>query len=251
MKDIPGGPLRDIKRYDTVPLMVRASSLAQGEREFMREFRGDGSPRSISFAALEEAASCFARGLLELGPAPVVALSGRNGIDWATVFLGTLFAGGVVVPIDRELPPSDISGIIHYSRASVFVFDGSMEESVHSHLRSGKGSVCSRYYVMNGESSLFPGFSSLMLQEGAVLPPFAEDSDVISSSVAVISYTSGTMGAAKGVVLSHGNILSDLQMMLASAFIRTDEVFLSVLPFHHMYECVCGFLCPFSTDAPL
>ncbi len=40
-------------------------------------------------------------------------------------------------------------------------------------------------------------------------------------------------------------------MMLASAFIRTDEVFLSVLPFHHMYECVCGFLCPFSTDAPL
>ncbi len=89
MKDIPGGPLRDIKRYDTVPLMVRASSLAQGEREFMREFRGDGSPRSISFAALEEAASCFARGLLELGPAPVVALSGRNGIDWATVFLGT------------------------------------------------------------------------------------------------------------------------------------------------------------------
>lgn len=244
MKDIPGGPLRDIKRYDTVPLMVRASSLAHGEREFMREFPGDGSPRSISFAALEAGASSFARGLLELGPAPVVAVSGRNGIDWATVFLGTLFAGGVVVPIDKELPPADISGIIHYSGASVFVFDSSMEESVHSHLRSGKGSVCSRYYVMNGESSLFPGFSSLMHKGETELPPFADDPDVTSSSVAVISYTSGTMGAAKGVVLSHGNILSDLQMMLASAFIRTDEVFLSVLPFHHMYECVCGFLCP-------
>lgn len=244
MKDIPGGPLRDIKRFDTIPQMVRASSLEHGTREFMRELGSDGSPRSISFSDLESAASSFARGLLELGPAPVVALSGRNGIDWATVFLGTLFAGGVVVPIDKELPPSDISGIIHYSGASVFVFDASMEESVHSHLRSGKGSVCSRYYAMNGASSLFPGSSSLMLQGETVLPPFADDSDVTSSSVAVISYTSGTMGAAKGVVLSHGNILSDLQMMLASAFIRTDEVFLSVLPFHHMYECVCGFLCP-------
>jgi len=62
--------------------------------------------------------------------------------------------------------------------------------------------------------------------------------------IALISYTSGTMGAAKGVVLSHRNILSDLRQMLQAVGLVHDEVFLSVLPMHHMYECVCGFLCP-------
>ncbi len=237
MENIPGGPLRDIPRYETIPQMVRESSRRYGDREFMREFGSDGSPVGISFSELEERASSFARGLLKLGPSPVVAVCGKNGIDWATVFLGTLFAGGVVVPIDRELPPPDISGILHYSGASIFVFDSSMDESVHSHMRTG--SICSHHLVMNGESSLFASLRTAAVDGG---PELADAAD--PSKVAVISYTSGTMGAAKGVVLSHGNILSDLQMMLSSVYIASDEVFLSVLPFHHMYECVCGFLCP-------
>ncbi|PIE52219.1 AMP-dependent synthetase [Candidatus Fermentibacteria bacterium] len=242
-KDYPGGPLRNIKRYTAIPLMLEASALKYDTRAFMRERSMDGKVREVSFHEIMELAHDFARGLIDsAGSSPIVAVSGKNCIDWAVTFLGTLCAGGIVVPIDRELPAADISGILHYSGATVFVFDSSMEEELSDHIHSGK-SACSRHFVMNGTGSgRFSSFD-LIVSAGrgspAELPQPQNQSDT-----AVISYTSGTMGAAKGVVLSHGNILSDLQMMLASVYIASDEVFLSVLPFHHMYECVCGFLCP-------
>jgi len=240
--DYPGGPIRDIERFSSVPLMLAASASRFGSQIFMKETDSSGSPIEISFAELRSRAEAFARELLQTGPSPVVAVSGRNSIDWAVAFLGTLCAGGIVVPIDKELPSSDISGILHYSGATVFVFDVTLESAVQEHKATGR-SVCSHHYVMNTySSSLFPTLSSMVAAGDSLstsLPSVTSSSDI-----AVISYTSGTMGAAKGVVLSHGNLLSDLQMMLATANIATDEVFLSVLPFHHMYECVCGFLCP-------
>ena len=239
----PGGPVRDIERFATIPLMVEASASRYGTRQFMRETDASGGVRSVSFAELYYMSVSFARALLSYGEAPVVAVCGRNGIEWAAAFLGTLFAGGTVVPIDKELPAADVSGILHYSGASFFVFDQTKAETVREHMHKGHN-VCSHHFVMNctGKSS-FTCLSSMLESDD---PPssFTVPGSVTSSSVAVISYTSGTMGTAKGVVLSHGNLLSDLQMMLASANIATDEVFLSVLPFHHMYECVCGFLCP-------
>lgn len=242
MAKYPGGPVRDIERFSAVPVMLNASASRYGSRIFMKETDASGSLREISFSELRSRAEAFARGLQKLGPAPVVAVTGKNGIDWAVAFLGTLCAGGIVVPIDKELPSSDMSGILHYSGASVFVFDVAHESVVQEHKASGK-SVCAHHFVMNTSSStLFPTLKSVVAEGKSLSTPLPASAS--PSDVAVISYTSGTMGAAKGVVLSHGNLLSDLQMMLATANIAKDEVFLSVLPFHHMYECVCGFLCP-------
>lgn len=208
----------------------------------MRETSADGKAVDVSFQHIREMAEAFARGLLELGEKPVVAVTGRNGIHWAVAFLGTLKAGGVVVPIDKELSPADISAIIHYSGAGIFVFDGTFQEAVQGLVRAGKAH-CRSHFVMNcGDKPLFTTIEQLIEKGNGSTRVLPADTD--STDVAVISYTSGTMGAAKGVVLAHGNILSDIQMMLSSAYIENDEVFLSVLPFHHMYECVCGFLCP-------
>lgn len=238
----PGGPLRDIQRFDTIPAMLDASAEKWGEGVFMRETTPDGRTEEVSFRRIREMSEAFARGLLEQGEKPVVAVTGRNGISWAVTFLGTMKAGGVIVPIDKELSPADISAIIHYSGAGVFVFDGVFQEAVQSLVGAGKAH-CSSNFVMNcSEKPLFTTIEQLMKRGSANQLPLPAVSD--RNDVAVISYTSGTMGAAKGVVLSHGNIMSDIQMMLASAYIENDEVFLSVLPFHHMYECVCGFLCP-------
>jgi len=238
----PGGPLRDIHRFDTIPAMLDASAEKWGEGVFMRETTPDGRTVEVSFRRIREMSEAFARGLLDLGGKPVVAVTGRNGISWAVTFLGTMKAGGVIVPIDKELSPADISAIIHYSGAGVFVFDGVFQEAVQGLVSAGKAH-CGSHFVMNcSEKPLFTTIEQLMKRGSAESAPLPAHTD--RNAVAVISYTSGTMGAAKGVVLSHGNILSDIQMMLSSAYIENDEVFLSVLPFHHMYECVCGFLCP-------
>jgi long-chain acyl-CoA synthetase len=57
-------------------------------------------------------------------------------------------------------------------------------------------------------------------------------------------FTSGTTAASKAVMLSHNNICINLQAMCGMLYIDPADVFLSVLPLHHTYECTCGFLCP-------
>jgi long-chain acyl-CoA synthetase len=69
------------------------------------------------------------------------------------------------------------------------------------------------------------------------------------SEVAIIVFTSGSMGRAKGVMLSQGNIAANLMGMLSMIELLPEDRFLSVLPMHHTYECTCGLLCPLFSGA--
>ncbi|MCK9408862.1 MAG: AMP-binding protein, partial [Bacteroidetes bacterium] len=62
--------------------------------------------------------------------------------------------------------------------------------------------------------------------------------------LSAIIFTSGTLGRAKGVMLSQHNISSNLSAMLSMFMMYPEDRFLSVLPMHHTYECNCGLLCP-------
>lgn len=61
--------------------------------------------------------------------------------------------------------------------------------------------------------------------------------------MSALLFTSGTAGVSKGVMLSHHNICFNLEEMCRMLYIGPEDVFLSVLPLHHAYECTCGFLC--------
>ena len=67
--------------------------------------------------------------------------------------------------------------------------------------------------------------------------------------MAEIIFTSGSLGRAKGVMLSQGNLAANLMSMVRMVFIHPEDRFLSVLPMHHTYECTCGLLCPLYTGA--
>ena len=67
--------------------------------------------------------------------------------------------------------------------------------------------------------------------------------------MAVIIFTSGTLGRAKGVMLSQRNLAANLIAMVSMVMIYPEDRFLSVLPIHHTYECTCGFLCSLYSGA--
>ena len=67
--------------------------------------------------------------------------------------------------------------------------------------------------------------------------------------MAEIIFTSGSLGRAKGVMLTQKNIASNLMSMVEMFLLTDADRFLSVLPIHHTYECTCGFLCPLSVGA--
>lgn len=64
------------------------------------------------------------------------------------------------------------------------------------------------------------------------------------NDLAEIIFTSGSLGRAKGVMLSQRNLASNLMAMTMMININEKDRFLSVLPLHHTYECTCGMLCP-------
>jgi long-chain acyl-CoA synthetase len=70
------------------------------------------------------------------------------------------------------------------------------------------------------------------------------DAQIERDVMSIILFTSGTTGIAKGVMLSHGNIVEDLMASPTLLKVVPEDVFFSVLPIHHTYECTCGFLMP-------
>jgi long-chain acyl-CoA synthetase len=67
--------------------------------------------------------------------------------------------------------------------------------------------------------------------------------------VAEIIYTSGSLGRAKGVMLSQKNLATNLMDMRKMVTIYPEDRFIGVLPIHHTYQCTCGLLCPLYSGA--
>jgi len=236
----PGGPLNDIPEHASIPEMLDYSVAKYGDRTFMTE---SGTGRRVTYSELGAMVRNIAGGMLAFGERPVVAVVGSNSIDWAAAFLATVRAGGVVVPIDRDLPISEMHAILHFTGAGLVFCDQRFLEDLEDSMRGSRPRV--RLLAMNPSDD----------HRGETLRDLAKEPSVSDSHLpeefdadapVLISYTSGTMGRAKGVVLSQRNLLSDLRQMLQAVNLSHSEVFLSILPMHHMYECVCGFLCPLS-----
>ena len=70
------------------------------------------------------------------------------------------------------------------------------------------------------------------------------NAEIDNDAMSVLLFTSGTTDTAKAVMLSHKNLAENLMGMTSMLNIVETDIFLSILPLHHTYECTCGFLCP-------
>lgn len=236
MRKYQGGPLHPVPPVPDLPRAIGESARRLPDKTAVLEPAEPGSFRSVTYRQLWNNVEWMARGLLTRNPKPVVAVAGDNSIQWYTTYLAAIRAGGVIVPIDRELPPADMRTILHYSGANMVVHDPRFIE-VFSGIKGVEN------YPMNMGGMNAPRHVSDLLRAGrdgaAELP---DTWDV--NAPAAICYTSGTTGMAKGVVLSQENLVSDLRQVISLLTIYEEDVFLSILPVHHSYECTCGFLLP-------
>ena len=77
------------------------------------------------------------------------------------------------------------------------------------------------------------------------------DAEIIADDMSVLLFTSGTTGMAKAVMLSHRNLAEDLMAAPTILNVNTWDIFFSVLPVHHTYECTCAFLMPLYKGAAI
>ena len=203
---------------------------------------------SATYSELLDYTIKFGRSLQKLGlkPRDHIAVIGENRVQWAIAFLAAMMFDFVVVPVDKGLPPGDILNIIHESDATALIFSGSLME-----LFKYKKDVLVKvkhYICMDTEKKENDIYSMTELiksesHTNVQLPKINPD------DVAEIIYTSGSLGRAKGVMLTQKNIATNLVAMRQMVTIYPEDRFLGVLPIHHTYQCTCGLLCPLYSGA--
>jgi long-chain acyl-CoA synthetase len=171
-----------------------------------------------------------------------IALIGENRVQWALSFLTGLCFNYVIVPIDKNLTRNEIMNIIHESDSEAIIFSGNfagMLAEGRNFLKNLKNFICmdetSEEKDFQAMSNLIRNAKSFSVDE---LPRINPD------DLAEIIFTSGSLGRAKGVMLSQRNLATNLVDMVSMILIEEKDRFLSVLPMHHTYECTCGLLCP-------
>ncbi len=222
------------RKIESIRSALRASERLYGERPaFMQKL--DGEYKTVTYSRFRDmyealGTELWARGL----SGRRIIVTGDNCLDWATVYIATVAGLGVIVPVDKELPAEELCNIASISEAGAIFYSPRLAAKA-----AALPDDIQKYSFDDISALIESGKERLLNGEREYLRAYI-DPDVMTALI----FTSGTTGNSKGVMLSHRNICFCLSEVAHMAYIGPEEVFLSILPMHHVYECTCGFLFP-------
>jgi long-chain acyl-CoA synthetase len=182
-----------------------------------------GSGQTISFEELDREADRVARGLARAGvdKGDRVAIGMPNVPHFVFAYFGILRAGAVVVPLNIMFTEEEVARVLSDSGAAVVLSADPFANVV----AAAASSLDIKLFTTAGWDEL------------ETLGGPAPDPDSTEDDLAVLAYTSGTTGDPKGAMLTHGNLLANLdqQMAIPDAHVTEDDVLFLALPLFHIY----------------
>jgi len=235
--------LNDVPKISHIQEMVLRSADVYKDKLALEDLQNYPISKT-TYSQLKENILKFGKALKSLGlkERTHIALIGENRVQWSISYLTLMCFNYVVVPIDKNLTENEILNIIYESDTEAVIFSDSF-----SNLFTENKSVLKKLRIFinmdeTDKSSKFLNMSYLISNQingdTSILPKINPD------NLAEIIFTSGSLGRAKGVMLSQKNLATNLVDMLSMLMMYPEDRFLSVLPIHHTYECTCGMLCP-------
>lgn len=238
-------PLYSVERFNSFQEML-IQSYRKYQNKIALEDLNPTPINRVTFKELYEYVIRFGKALKKLGlkERTHIALIGENRVQWGISYLAITTFNYVVVPIDKNLKENEILTILHQSDSKGVIFSENYREIF---LEQKKIRGLDYYIDMDLETETEGIYSMIEIINEQ---KFDENKDkfppINPKELASLIFTSGTMGSAKGVMLSQYNICSNIVDMRSMVELYPEDRFLSVLPIHHTYECTCGFLCPVS-----
>ncbi len=215
----------------------------------------DGAWRQVGYQQVLDQVQGLSLGFRELGvrPGDRVAILSENRPEWAVTDYACLAAGAADVPIYPTLPPNQIEYILRDSGAVAIVVSTQSQLNKILEIRPalpGLRHVVSLEPVVKGADVL--QFEALIARGNAARTKYpnwrADALKAVPDDLATLIYTSGTTGDPKGVMLTHGNIASNVvaSMSVITLHPQRDEC-LSFLPLSHIFERMLGHYSMFHT----
>ncbi len=248
---------RDIRPIIDLKQMLESSVELYGENiAFHVKDKVGGPYRGITYKEAKRDVDGLGTALNSMGlKGKSIAIIGDNRYEWAVSYLAAVCGTGVVVPLDKELGAPELEQLIQEADVECVIFSQKYEK-IFREMRD-RGETKLKYLIsMDAEVSDENRLSLREITEaGKALIGNGNreflDAQIERDAMSIILFTSGTTGIAKGVMLSHGNIVEDLMASPTLLNVIPEDVFFSVLPIHHTYECTCGFLMPLYRGASI
>ncbi|WP_428029062.1 malonate--CoA ligase [Ancylobacter sp.] len=182
----------------------------------------------LTFAEAERRTAQYAHALVALGlkPGDRLALQVEKSVEAVFVYLATVRAGGVFLPLNTAYTPPEVAYFLGDAQPAIFVCDPAAEVAL-APIAAAQG--VGQVVTLDGE-----GQGTLRAAADACRTSFA-DVPRRPDDLAALLYTSGTTGRSKGAMLTHANLASNAQALVEAWRFTADDVLIHALPIFHTH----------------
>jgi long-chain acyl-CoA synthetase len=222
--------------WPTLPELFRITVSRHGQRQCFTVFEPDRI--SLNYNESLALIQAVARWLYSKGirKGDKVALTGKNSPEWAVAYLGIVFAGAVVVPIDYQMKNEEVELLMRTAKVKILFVD----EEKHVHFKENPKDLTEIVSLKKGVGQYIYSLDG----------PEAPIEEAAETDLAAILFTSGTTGDPKGVMLTHRNLVSDCFLAQGTPLkVLHTDIFYAILPIHHVYAMLAVFIETIGTGA--
>jgi long-chain acyl-CoA synthetase len=192
-----------------------------------------------------------------IGKGDNVAILSENSPHWVIAYFGILATGATTVPILPDFQGPEVISILEHSEAKSLFVSGKLLSRLTEGLPTSVELVFNTddfqvLDVKKGEIAKTAGKPGKLIKLEANSKTLGKGEGLFQAEeddLASIIYTSGTTGRSKGVMLTHNNILSNAKQSWTIHPVVDTDLFLSMLPLAHSYECTIGMVVPLLNGA--
>ncbi len=226
--------------------MLKKSGEKYGDK-IAYKIKKDNRYKTYTHKQIRQMINCLGTRLIDLGLKDKrIAVIGENRYEWEVAYLSIVCGTGIVVPLDKSLPQNELEKVIERSEVEAIFFSDKYMESLKTIVGRGIGKI-KTLISMDLEHHTEGIYSQKeLIKEGKKLIDEGDtnfiDAVIDNEKMSIMLFTSGTTSDSKIVALSHKNLVSNLMDIASVLDINSNDVFLSFLPLHHVFECTVGFL---------
>ena len=244
------GVLYDVREVRDLKDMISSSAkLFKDDVAYLQKDRPGGEFQPLTYGEFYKQMEALGTRLLDLGLKDKnIAVIGDSCYEWIMTYFAVVCGVGVIVPLDKNLPREELNNLVKRSGAAAIVYTKKSEKSLQD-IMAEPGTV--EYFISIGDDQHTDKALSLskLIEEGNRLLKSGirdyMDAEIEPDKMATLMFTSGTTGMAKGVMLSHKNIVANVYSMSKYVRIPKNGIVLSILPIHHAYEFTCSICTTF------